>query len=137
MLRPIILLLACSGPICVDGHFASGDLRGFSCAKPETEVITLDREVAVREIRGRAHKLDESGPPAAEVLVEIRPLEGRGEILTARTDDRGRFKFKHMPPGRYQFKATLDGFKSVAGGIVVSSTADKGSDISLVMYLGR
>ena len=72
----------------------------------------------------------------AKVLFEI---EGPGSQRTIRhgmTDSRGHFKISHVPPGTYKFKATLSGYQSVVGIIVVSKRAVKSAVITVQMHLG-
>jgi len=75
-------------------------------------------------------------PGRAGVLFEI---EGPGQertILHGQTDGHGHFKISRVPEGTYRFKATLKGFSSVMGTIVVSRDAARSSKITIKMPLG-
>src|SRR3954451_12393219 len=57
----------------------------------------------------RGHVLDPGGLPLPGVAVTLRPSDG-GAPLAATTDDAGRYEFVGVPQGRYDLRATLDGF---------------------------
>ncbi len=57
-------------------------------------------------------------------------------IRAARTAANGRFEVGRVPEGTYIFKATLDGFQSVVGMLVVSKKAGRRKIIDVEMPLG-
>jgi hypothetical protein len=59
------------------------------------------------------------------VLIEIRGPGQEETIRSARSDRHGRFKIRGVPDGTYMFKATLDGFSSKIGTIIVSRDAEQ------------
>jgi Carboxypeptidase regulatory-like domain len=74
------------------------------------------------------------GGPLAGVLFEIQGPDRK--IRRCKTDDKGRFRIGHVPPGTYRFKATLISFQSEMGTIIVSEKAAKASEIKIEMPVG-
>jgi Carboxypeptidase regulatory-like domain len=80
-----------------------------------------------------------NGPlePLANVLFEIQGPGTEKQLRRATTDEHGRFKIGQVPIGAYKFKATLNGYQSSVGTIVVSKKADKAAAIRLEMRIGN
>lgn len=74
--------------------------------------------------------------PLAGVLFEIQGPGRDRKIRRCKTDDNGRFKIGRVPQGVYRFKATLVGFQSEMGTIIVSKKAAKSSEIKIEMPVG-
>jgi hypothetical protein len=94
-----------------------GEDKGFlSCTA--AVLIEIATPYLVREVKRQVVR-DEDGIP--DVIVEFR--NAAGKIVSVRTDSKGRFRIKHQRPGTYRFKATLSGFSSVVGTVVLTKKA--------------
>lgn len=76
------------------------------------------------------------GGPLAGALFEIQGPRPDRKVRRCRTDDNGRFKIGHVPPGTYRFKATLMSFQSEMGTIIVSKNAARTSEMKIEMPVG-
>ncbi len=85
--------------------------------------------------RGDARRSKRKGGPAR--LFEIQGPGTDKRMRRATTDENGRFKIGHVSVGRYKFKATLNGYQSSAGTIIVSKKADKERAIRIEMLIGN
>jgi hypothetical protein len=74
--------------------------------------------------------------PLPDVLFEIQGPGADRKIRKGTTDPYGRFKIARVPVGRYKFKATLNGFQSVIGTLVISGKAKQADEIKLEMPVG-
>lgn len=99
------------------------DADGFTIEEPANEMIVVDEPYTVQELVGQVH-LGES--PLEGVNVEVR-RQGSKKVLRTKTTGAGAFRFPGVPEGRYKFKVTKDGFKSLSGTILVNRHAGKGS----------
>jgi hypothetical protein len=113
-------------------RFESGDFKGFTKSRSETIICRLSDPIGVRSVQG---VITLKSTPLEGVLFEIRSGEHE-RIWAAKTNAQGHFKIRFISPGTYAFKATLDGFQSVVGTIIVSDKAGKKSVISIEMPLG-
>lgn len=113
------------------------DLSDFTMSPTEHQIVMLDDAIHVKSVEGRISFGDKLQEPLANVLVEIQGPDAAKRICHATTDAQGRFKIKNASAGSYKFKTTLNGFKSVAGTIVVSKKAAKGSSIVIGMWPGN
>jgi hypothetical protein len=107
--------------------------KGFTEAHPEHIIVQLHEPIVVRDVRGEMR--DRDGNPEKNAIFEIR-LKSSSQIRRAKTDEKGQFRIQHAPTGTYDFKATLDGFQSVVGTVIVSATADPKAKIKLTLNLG-
>ena len=111
------------------------ELRGFTRSFSEHMISYIDKPFCVRVVRG---EIVVKNTPDALVgaIVQIRgPAEAR-RISATKTDRRGHFRITRVPQGKYAFKATLLGFQSVVGTIIVSNQAPKDSAIRIGMPAG-
>lgn len=58
------------------------------------------------------------GEALGQSPVRLQSLDS-GAVLEARTDDRGFFRFDHLPPGRYRVQASRAGFREQSQEVVV------------------
>ncbi len=128
-------------PSCYDtGRFTwehGGDLRGFSVSLLEHIIYEIEKPIEVRNVHGTIlHNAYEEPVPMEDVLFEIRGPNRSDKIRATLTDRNGHFKIRGVPKGRYKFKATLVGFQSVVGTVIVSKKADKKKRITLRMEVG-
>ena len=133
-MSPIIfaaVALTCFG----QERFSSGELKGFVKSGTEHIIVHVEEPFVVSAVAGViASKTDSR--PLANVIFEVRGPGNKETVRAAKTDHQGRFKIKRLLPGRYVFKATLDGFQSVVGMIVVSKTANQSTDIRIELPIG-
>jgi hypothetical protein len=88
------------------------DDDGFIIEEPANETIVLD-DIHAKALAGEVHmESSQDGIPDANVeLLRV----GTKKIIGKKTDDSGRFSFSGLPDGKYKFKVTKDGFKSLSG----------------------
>jgi hypothetical protein len=115
-------------------------IEGFTEADPEGFIEQVSEPFIVRQIQGKI--LDSEGnviwfkdhPP----LLEIRAFNVLiGKPQGVYTDKNGVFKMEGVPDGPYCFKATMDGWRSVIGIIIVNKKADPKKTIILKLLLGN
>ncbi len=114
--------------------------RGFTEANPEGFVEQVTEPFVVRQIQGKI--LDSEGNAiwheVSTPLLEIRAFRLMiGKPQGVYTDKNGVFKMEGVPDGPYCFKATMDGWRSVIGIIIVSKKADPKKTIILKLLLGN
>jgi Carboxypeptidase regulatory-like domain len=118
-----------------EGKFSEGRLAGFTKSPIEHVINQIDEPFVVRSVNGLI-EFEGANQTLQRVLFEIRGPGGEKRIRQATTDSRGRFQVRHVPNGTYQFKATLNGFQSVVGTIVVTNKATKAKTINISMRVG-
>ena len=117
-------------------HIESGELKGFT-RRPEEHIINqLDDPFTVREVKGIGFIADGFKSPAVGMLLELRGPGESGSIVSTTTKSDGKFRLRHVGPGKYLFKATMRGFQSVVGTIIVSPKADTVQVIAIEMKMG-
>ncbi len=102
-------------------------LIGFTMTEVENRIIEIEDAFVVRKIRGwilNHNDIEKKWPVRFRVLFELRQSEGNMEIMRTITDENGYFEIPNVPEGRYCFKATLYGWKSIVGTIIVDKKAD-------------
>jgi len=110
------------------------DLSDFT-KSPTEHIEQIEDPFTVRAVTGTIRTAASEGG-RADVLFE---MEGPGDERTMRhtlTDKNGHFKISKLPEGNYRFKATLYGFQSVVGTIIVSKRAPATSEIKIEMRIG-
>jgi hypothetical protein len=112
------------------------DFESFTKSASEHIVVDLDKPFRVRSVEGVIASQGGDWPDATFVTFEIRRADGTGETRSAKTDSRGFFNLPGVPTGRYCFKATVDGWQSVMGVLIVTQDADPGSRVAFEMPLG-
>jgi hypothetical protein len=110
------------------GEFA-GELEGFIKPSSGGIIERVDEPFVVRRVEGTVVRGIGDGSPLENVTVELR---GPG----ASTSADGHFLLEDVAPGKYVFKITAVGFKSLLGVIIVSPEASQGHSIRLVMDAG-
>jgi hypothetical protein len=101
----------------------SGDLKGFTRSPTEHIINRLYDAFTVREGKGAAFISDGFKSPTVGMLLELRGPGESGSILSTATKSDGKFCLRHINPGKYLFKATMPGFQSAIGTIIVSPKA--------------
>jgi Carboxypeptidase regulatory-like domain len=130
----LLVLTFATTSICTAQDRASvGD---FTKSPTEHIINRIARPFVVRSIRGSVIRREGFREPLAGVLFEIQGPDADRKIRKDTTDKHGRFKIDHVPVGTYRFKATLNGFQSVMGRIIVSKKAAKVDEIKIEMPIG-
>ena len=133
-MRSSILVWVFTFAIATAQETATGE---FTKSPTEHIINKIDEPFVVRSVKGIISRQTGATPePLPNVLFEIKGPETDQRIRRARTNENGRFKIGHVPDGRYQFKATLNGFQSVMGTITVSGKAAKTGEIKIAMPMG-
>ena len=114
----------------------SGELKGFTGSPTEHIINRLNDAFTVREVKGAAFISDGFKSPAVGLLLELRGPGASASIGSTTTRSDGKFHLKHLRPGKYLFKATMSGFQSVVGTIIVSPKAEKSQVITIEMKVG-
>jgi hypothetical protein len=109
--------------------------QGFT--KPPTEHIIneIDQPFVVGVVQGFITEVQDPHEPLPGVLFEIQAPISDKRIRSAKTDAHGRFKISTCLP-EIHIKATLNGFQSVMGTIVVAKHAHKATRIEIHMPIG-
>lgn len=111
-------------------------LDGFTKADTEHIIREIKKPFEVCEIKGMINSEAGDWPEGTNVLFEIRKRDKNSEIKRIKTDRNGKFKIKKVENGVYCFKATVNGWQSVVGIIIVSQEADPKNEIIIEMLLG-
>ena len=113
-------------------RFESGWLKGFTKSPTEHIIVRLEKPFVVHAARGVV--LDKNGTAMHGVLIEVQDAAGR--IRQVKTDPKGRFTLYGLHQGRFRFKATMSGFQSVVGEIILSNKAPRADEIRVQMRPG-
>ena len=109
----------------------------FTKSPTEQIIVEIERPFEVRAVKGVVRAKSElPDDPLPNVLFEIQGPGNDKKIRRTTTDKSGRFSLSHIPQGTYRFKATLDGFQSVMGTIVISRHANRHDEIRIEMPFG-
>jgi hypothetical protein len=137
-----ILLAACisrSRPPKEASNSLGCGIEGFTLSALEHIVNEIRDPIVVRQVQGRISDIDgiaiwyEGHFPLLEIKAQgVNKTKVRGVYA----DRNGVFKMEGVPEGRYCFKATMDGWQSVMGIIIVSKKADPKSTIILRLPVG-
>jgi hypothetical protein len=111
------------------------DLRDFTRSPTEHIINQLENPFLVRAVAG-VIVLKGGGDPLPNALLELQGPGKSKKIRSVTADENGRFTMRRVPRGAYKFKATLNGFQSVVGTMVVSKTGPAGPEIRIEMPFG-
>jgi carboxypeptidase family protein len=129
-----VTLVVCASSLAgQDSSFP--DLSSFTKSATEHIINQIDKPFEVKSVKGTI-SMERSDNRLAGVLFEIEGPGSDRRIRHALSDKHGHFRIPHVPKGTYRFKATLNGFQSVIGMIVVSKPRTKASEINIQMRLG-
>lgn len=136
---PLALMLALLSWLSCDSSLRGPDcgLEGFTEAPDEHIIDEIAEPFVVRAVKGRID--NEAGPgwwKDCLVLFEIRGIRKDTEVRRVYADENGSFVMGDVAEGRYCFKATVNGWQSVTGIIIVSKRADPEKSIVFEMKLG-
>ena len=111
-------------------------MEGFSRSSVEHIAEEIYKPFVVRSVKGIIISQVGEWPEGIQVIFEIRLPDRSSQIRRAYTDRQGRFSIPNVPPGEYCFKATVTGWQSVVGTILVTAEAEAKSIIAFEMLLG-
>ena len=131
-LAALLLLVGAALVSASDQDFSIAD---FTKSPTEHIINQVDEPFVVQSIRGLITS-DSVRGPLQGVLFEVQGPDSERTIRASVSDKNGRFNIKHVPYGSYHFKATMNGWQSVIGTIIVSKKADKSSMIKVDMHVG-
>jgi hypothetical protein len=112
------------------------DIGRFSTTASEHIVVEIDEPFVVRSVEGTLTSQVGEWPSDVTVLFELCAVGGAGPNRSVRTDASGRFRVRDVALGTYCFKATVEGWQSVLGVVIVSKTADRRRRIDFRMPRG-
>src|SRR6266850_3936894 len=92
----------------------------FTKSPTEHIVNQIEQPFLVGSVSGVIIRKEGYREPLPNVLFEIEGPAPERRIRQGKTDEHGRFRIGRVPVGTYKFKATLNGFQSVTGTIIVS-----------------
>ena len=111
-------------------------VAGFTESAAEHIINEIEEPFFVQEIKGNIiNDVGDGWSKESRVLFEVRRTSG-GPVRRTFADECGSFVMKHIPDGQYCFKATVLGWQSVMGIIVVNKRGGQKSAIVLNMHLG-
>jgi hypothetical protein len=124
--------------VCVPFPWAQSssfpDLSDFTKSSTEHIINPIEEPFRVHSVAGTI-STERSGEALADALFEIEGPGTERKIRHAVTDKHGRFSIPRVPKGTYRFKATLAGFQSVIGTIIVSRAKGTSGEIAIHMSL--
>ncbi len=112
------------------------DISDFTKSPTEHIINYVPKPFVVRSVEGTIRLEAGRQKTIAGVLFEIQGPGSDRKITSAQTNKRGRFKIAGVRPGTYAFKATLNGFQSVVGRIIVSDAAPEAREIRVTLKVG-
>jgi len=128
-IRASLIILVFAGTGFGAHRFQSGPYTGFTKLEPEQVIVELPKPLHVREVSGTL--VDAANrKPVDKVLFEVRD-DDTGKVKAAKTDKDGRFHIKRIKDGRYTFKATRKGYKSVVGVLVVHEKGESPESVTI------
>jgi hypothetical protein len=113
-------------------------LDGFTKSQSENIIVEIKEPFVVRNVKGRIKNTENDYGWSKDfgVLIEIRKRNSKSEINHVFADEKGLFEIKEISVGEYCFKATINGWQSVVGIIIVTNEADPKNEIVFQMPLG-
>lgn len=110
------------------------DFDKFTKSKTEHIINEIKTPFIVKTVIGKIESTGGAWPKSINILVELyNPKNG---ITSIHSDDQGFFEAKNVKTGTYCFKATINGWQSVIGIIIISNKADSKQKIIFMMPLG-
>src|ERR1041384_6216121 len=129
----LLWVIATTAPGAMQEKSLIGD---FTKSPTEHIINRVEPPFVVRTVKGIVVEKGGWQESLPGVLFEIQGPDTGRKIRTGTTDQRGRFRLGHVPLSTYEFKATLNGFQSVMGSIIVSKKARKTDEIKVEMRIG-
>jgi hypothetical protein len=110
--------------------------EGFTLSPIEHIVEQAEKPFVVSRVKGQLISEGGDWPPDWPILFEIRRIGKAAETVRVHADGKGYFEIPGVAEGRYCFKATVTGWRSVIGIIHVDKHADPEKSIRIVMLMG-
>jgi hypothetical protein len=101
-------------------RYSVADFSDFTKSSNEHVIDTIEGPFVAKAFRGRI--VDLVGP-MQNILIEVQGPNGSRKIRGTRSDQKGYFEFRHLSPGKYKFKTTMDSWQSCAGTIIITKKA--------------
>ncbi len=111
-------------------------IEGFTLAIDEYLVDEIKTPFVVRKIVGKITNDQGGWPKGLPILLEVRKGGKDMEVRKVYADKNGNFYMKTIPEGRYCFKATVMGWQSQMGIIIIDMRADPDKKVFIKMRLG-
>ena len=110
--------------------------EGFTESAAEHIIDEIRQPFIVCRIKGKITNDEGVWPENLPILFEIRRTGKDSKTAQALADGNGTFEMPQMAEGRYCFKATVLGWRSVMGIIIVDKKADPKRTILINMLFG-
>lgn len=133
----LLALLIISTKLGLAQKYDIADYADFTKSPTEHALNVVAQPFTVHSVGGVIQFKNGPLEPLANVLFEIQGPGIKKQIRRTITDVHGRFKIGHVQNGTYKFKATLNGYQSSVGAIVVSKKAERRSNINIEMLIGN
>jgi Carboxypeptidase regulatory-like domain len=133
----VLATLAIATTSGIAQKYTVADFADFTKSPTEHVLKVVEQPFTVRSIRGVIEFRNGSLEPLKNVLLEIQGPATDKRLRQTTSDEHGRFKMSHVPIGTYKFKATLTGYQSSVGTIIVSKNANETSTIRIEMLIGN
>ena len=130
----IAALLISSSVVFAQSRLPVDWLKGFTRSSDEHIINENEEKITVVSVQGVI--LDPSLAPLRDAIFEIRGPGKLEHIRGVKTDKSERFSMRNVPNGTYMYKATMDGFQSEVGTIIVSKDANRRNRISVNLHVG-
>jgi hypothetical protein len=133
-LLPLLLFIqSCSlerkpSDICKAEHFTKSRWEHF--------IEEIKQPIVVSIVKGKITNAQGGWPDNWPVLFEIRRTRKSAKTIQAYANVEGNFEIPDIAEGHYCFKATVEGWRSTIGTIIVDRKADPKKTILIVMKLG-
>jgi hypothetical protein len=111
-------------------------IEDFTLSRIEHIVEQAEKPFVVRHVRGQLISEGGDWPDDWPILFEIRGTWAGAKTIRAYADGKGNFEIPAVAEGRYCFKATVEGWRSVIGIIKVDRHANPKRSIRIVMLMG-
>jgi hypothetical protein len=123
--------------LSVAQKYSVADFADFTKSPTEHALHVVEQPFTVQSVSGLIEFRNGPLEPLANVLFEIQGPGTDKRLRRATTNERGRFKISRALLGTYKFKATLNGYQSSVGTIIVSKGADRATAIRIEMLIGN
>lgn len=113
-------------------------IEDFTESEAEHIINEIKKPFIVREVKGKILNSDDDygWSENIRVLFEIRRQGENSDVNRVFADANGEFRMVNIPEGNYCFKATVSGWQSVMGIIIVTKKANPMNKIVFKMRLG-
>jgi hypothetical protein len=110
-------------------------LDGFDITRVQHEVVDIAQPFIVRTVFGRVIATEEDSGWGEGVLFQVRAIDNKGKIFQTLADGNGVFKINGLPEGQYCFMASILGWKTYMGVIIINKSASPKNQIVFTMHI--